>query len=75
MKVLMTGAAGGVGTFLRPLLLKACGETYLSDLQPVKDLQPGEHFRAADVSDPTAVQAAVPGMDAIIHLGGHSVEA
>lgn len=75
MKVLMTGAAGGVGTFLRPLLLKACGETYLSDLQPVKDLQPGEHFRAADLSDPTAVQAAVHGMDAIIHLGGQSVEA
>jgi len=74
-KVLLTGAAGGVATMLRPLLLARYGETVLSDRVPVQGLEPGETFRQAELFDERAVQECLAGVDRVIHLGGMSVEA
>ncbi|WP_428247786.1 NAD-dependent epimerase/dehydratase family protein [Ferrovibrio sp.] len=73
-RVLLTGAAGGVGTRLRQLLKPLYPELILSDLKAPADLRPDEPFIAADLADAAAVEAACEGVDGIVHLGGFSVE-
>jgi uronate dehydrogenase len=70
----MTGAGGGVGTRLRTLLKPIYPELVLSDLKAPDDLRADETFIAADLSDFAQVEAAVAGVDGIVHLGGYSVE-
>jgi uronate dehydrogenase len=73
--VLLTGAAGDVGSRLRPLLLAEYGALRLSDLrEPAVPPKPGETFVRADLADPAQVAAIVEEVDAIVHLGGYSVE-
>ena len=74
MRVLMTGAAGGVGTMLRPLLAGHYEEVVLSDRQAPEALAPHERFVAAELGDPKALATACDGIDGIIHLGGHAHE-
>ncbi len=74
-KVLMTGAAGGVGRMMRPLLRERYGEVVLSDRAPLDDLEVGESFRACDLTDPKELAAMLNGVDRVLHLGGQSVEA
>ena len=71
--VLITGAAGDVGTYLRRELAGRY-RLRLSDLKPVADLVPGEEFVRADIAEREALDAVVRGVDAIVHLGGFSVE-
>ncbi|MBH1973515.1 MAG: NAD(P)-dependent oxidoreductase [Rhodobacteraceae bacterium] len=73
-RVLPTGAAGGVGTRLRRILAGRFEELVLSDLKAPADIAPHESFRPADLSDLAQVQAAVEGVDGIIHLGGLPLE-
>lgn len=71
--VLITGAAGGVARFLR----RELRDTYrliLSDLREITELAPHETFRPADLGDLDSVRGLMPGVDAIVHLGGQSVE-
>ncbi|MDX3532536.1 NAD(P)-dependent oxidoreductase, partial [Streptomyces sp. ID05-39B] len=70
--VLLTGAAGGLGTLMRELLPAYGYELRLLDLRPVE----GEPDAiVADLADRDAVREAVRGVDAIIHLAGISLEA
>ncbi|MGW7052014.1 NAD-dependent epimerase/dehydratase family protein [Streptomyces sp. NPDC054887] len=70
--VLLTGAAGGVGTLMRGLL-PAYGYTLrLFDMTPV-DGEPDAI--TADLADKEALREAVRGVDAVIHLAGISLEA
>ncbi|GII55116.1 NAD-dependent dehydratase [Planotetraspora thailandica] len=73
MRILMTGAAGGVGTLLRPRLARDGRVLRLLDITAV-DPGPGEEAVTADLTDPAAMDAAMDGVDAVLHLGGHSVE-
>jgi uronate dehydrogenase len=73
-RVLLTGAAGGVGRRLRRLLRPVYPELRLSDIVTPPDLAPGERFVAADLAAMDQVEAAVDGMEGIVHLGGISVE-
>jgi uronate dehydrogenase len=72
--VLITGAAGGVGSRLRRLLKGVYPRIRLSDIHTPKDLAPSEEFLAADLSDIAAVEKIVDGVQGIVHLGGFSVE-
>ncbi|MEU8653128.1 NAD(P)-dependent oxidoreductase [Streptomyces sp. NPDC048737] len=70
--VLLTGAAGGLGTLMRELLPAYGYELRLLDLRPIE----GEpEAIVADLADLGAVREAVRGVDAIIHLAGISLEA
>jgi uronate dehydrogenase len=71
-RVLMTGAAGGVGRMITPLLAPVYRELVLSDRKPVE--QPGCRFIQANLADMSQVERACEGMEGIIHLGGYSVE-
>jgi uronate dehydrogenase len=72
--VLITGAAGDVGTRLRKLLKGVYPELRISDLREPADLGADEHFVAADLADYAQVETIVAGVDGIVHLGGFSVE-
>jgi uronate dehydrogenase len=73
-KILVTGAAGGIGTRLRKLLKGVYPSILWSDLRKPDDLAADETFMAADLSDMAQVEKIVAGVDGIVHLGGFSVE-
>ncbi len=72
--VLITGAAGGIGTRLRMLLKGVYPQLRVSDIRRPADLAPEENFIAADLADLKQVEQAVAGIEGIVHLGGVSVE-
>jgi uronate dehydrogenase len=74
MRVLMTGAAGGIGTMIRHDLRAIYPGLVLSDVRTPENLRPDETFVAADLADMAQVEAALDGIDAIAHFGGFSVE-
>jgi uronate dehydrogenase len=69
----MTGAAGRIGSFLRPELAGKY-KLRLSDIKPVRDLQPGETFMRADISKLSDMLKVTKGVDAVVHFGGQSGE-
>lgn len=75
-RILITGAAGGVGTLMRPRLAAAGRVLRLLDIGELPAGSDGENveLRTASVTDQAAMDAACEGVDAIIHLGGHSLE-
>jgi len=73
-RIVFTGAAGSIGTMVRPLLTKLYPGLVLSDRVKPKDLLPSETFVPADLTKPDEVAALVKGAYGLIHLGGHSVE-
>ena len=73
-KILITGAAGDVGTRLRKLLKGVYPSIRTSDIRTPADLGKDEDFIAADLADMVQVQKMVAGVQGIIHLGGFSVE-
>ncbi|MER6944792.1 NAD(P)-dependent oxidoreductase [Nonomuraea sp. NPDC000554] len=73
MRILMTGAAGKVGTLLRPRLAREGRILRLSDIQPL-EAGPGEEMVTADLNEEEAMATAMKGVDAVIHLGGQSRE-
>ncbi|HEV7542977.1 MAG TPA: NAD-dependent epimerase/dehydratase family protein, partial [Reyranella sp.] len=73
-RIVFTGASGGIGTMIRPLLAPLYPGLVLSDKVAPKNLLPSETFVAADLTKPDEVAAVVEGADSVIHLGGFSVE-
>ncbi|MCJ0761652.1 NAD-dependent epimerase/dehydratase family protein [Variovorax terrae] len=71
--VLITGAAGGIATHLRHEL-RGRYALRLCDLRPVADLQAGESFVCADLASLDDMAAAMQGVQAVVHLGGLSME-
>ena len=74
-RILITGAAGDVGTRLTKLLRGVYRELRLSDRVEPKSLDPSTPFVRADLAKLEEVEAAVEGVQGIVHLGGQSVEA
>ena len=73
-RLLLTGAAGGLGRELRKRLPSHCESLRLSDLAPLGEAGPGEEVCQADLADAGAVLALLEGVEAVIHLGGVSTE-
>lgn len=70
--VLLTGAAGIIGGFLRQSLPEYGYTLRLLDAAPIPD---APEAITADIRDTAAVEGALEGVDAVIHLAGISVEA
>jgi uronate dehydrogenase len=68
--VLVTGAAGGIGTLLRGRLPERGWTVRGLDVVPVIDGRPGEQHVVADAADLAAVGEATQGADAVVHLAG-----
>jgi uronate dehydrogenase len=73
-RIVLTGAAGGIGTMTRPLLAKLYPGLVLSDRVKPKNLLSSETFVKADLTRPAQMADLLKGADGVIHLGGHSVE-
>ncbi|HEY9316834.1 MAG TPA: NAD(P)-dependent oxidoreductase [Achromobacter sp.] len=73
-RLLLTGAAGNLGQVLRPRLKAHAEVLRVSDIAPPAAAGPGEEAIACDLADPAAVSRLVQDVDAIVHLGGVSVE-
>lgn len=73
-RLLLTGAAGGLGRVLRPRLQACCDTLRVSDIADLGEAVVGEELRPAQLQDKAAVLALLDGVDAVVHLGGISVE-
>src|SRR6185437_5731071 len=72
--VVITGAAGLVGSMLRPRLARPGRTLRVLDIAPLTT-GPGEEAIQASVTDMDAMTAACQGADAVIHLAGIPGEA
>ncbi|NUP52600.1 MAG: NAD(P)-dependent oxidoreductase [Catenulispora sp.] len=72
-RILITGAAGGVGTFLRTGLADRGWAVRGLDLVTPPDPGPVE-WRVGDVGDPAVLDAAMQDVDVVVHLAGIPVE-
>ena len=73
-RILLTGAAGGLGRVLRERLARYADVLRISDIAPMSEAQAGEEAIVCDLADGAAVDALVAGVDVVVHLGGVSVE-
>ncbi|MEK8033604.1 NAD(P)-dependent oxidoreductase [Ideonella sp. DXS29W] len=73
-RLLLTGAAGGLGRTLRPRLAAYCHRLRLSDIEDLGSAAPHEELCPARLEDADAVHALLKGVDAVVHLGGVSTE-
>jgi uronate dehydrogenase len=71
--ILITGASGDVGTHLRRELADKY-KIVASDLRDLKEKFKGQTFKRADISKMSDAMRITKGVDAIVHLGGYSVE-
>src|SRR5439155_154088 len=72
-KILITGAAGDVGSHLRRELAGRYA-LRLSDIRPIRNLAAGEEFMRGDCASLQDMLRATRGVAAVVHLGGFSVE-
>jgi uronate dehydrogenase len=79
MRVLLTGAAGGVASLLRPRLARPGRAVRLLDIKEPPPLADGvaadEEVVLGSVTDLDAMTEACQGVDAVLHFGGQSREA
>lgn len=69
-KIVLTGAAGRLGSYLREPLSKMADTLLSTDIEAAPEkLYPGEEFVQADLADMDAMSAIVKGADMVIHFG------
>lgn len=73
-RILMTGAAGGLGGRLRGRLQEFAEIVRLSDVADLGPAQPGEEVVHCDLADRDQVLEMCQGVDAVLHFGGVSTE-
>jgi len=71
--ILITGAAGDLGTHLRNQLAGSYA-LRLSDIRPIKKLAPGEAFVRGDVAKLSDMLRVSKRVEAIVHLAGFAFE-
>lgn len=69
-RILITGAAGRIGRVLRAGLKGRYDLLRLSDIVPLGEAGPGEDLINSDIRDLAACEAAVKGIDCVVHLAG-----
>lgn len=72
--ILLTGAAGGLGSALRPRLLERYGKLRSSDIAMFGPALAGEEIMIGDIADETFCDRIADGCGALIHLGGRASE-
>jgi uronate dehydrogenase len=74
-RILITGAAGAIGSTLRAGLRDSYELLRLSDIRALESPASGEETIQADLTDLEAVHALMKGIDCVVHLGGIPREA
>ena len=73
--ILLTGAAGNLGKVLRKALTLDCNILRLSSRSLRGPAGPKEEIVPCDLADAAAVDRLLERVDAVVHMGGQSVEA
>jgi uronate dehydrogenase len=73
-RLLLTGAAGGLGRELRPRLKAYCNTLRLSHRREMGAPGAGEEIVIASLEDKAAMRALLKDVDAVVHMGGVSTE-
>jgi uronate dehydrogenase len=73
-RLLLTGAAGGLGRVLRPRLRALADVVRVSDIADCGAAETGEEVVRADLADAQAVHGLLEDVDAVLHFGGVSLE-
>jgi uronate dehydrogenase len=73
-RILITGAAGSLGSHLRRGLAPLADRLRLADIREMGDAAPHEETVRCDLSDKAAALAATSDCDAIVHFAGHPRE-
>lgn len=73
-RLLLTGAAGGLGRELRRRLAAHCDILRVTDVVDPGAAAPAEETATVDLADADAVRALLHDVDAVIHMGGVSTE-
>ncbi len=75
-KLVLTGAAGRLGTQLRKPLAEMCDTLVSSDIaDSISDLAANETYVRADLTDLAAITALLEGADMVVHFGAIGDEA
>ena len=75
-KLVLTGAAGRLGSYLREPLTKMCDELVSTDrAAEIGKTYPGETYVQADLGDLAAMEAVLEGADMVVHFGAIGDEA
>jgi len=75
-KLVLTGAAGRLGSYLREPLTALCNELVSSDLaDDLGKLYPGESYQKADLANYDEIHALLKGADMVVHFGAIGDEA
>ena len=74
-RLLITGAAGRLGSICRNRLTHLAEILRLSSRGDLGEPEPHEEIVRCDLADKAAIEALVEGCDGIVHLGGHAREA
>jgi len=74
-RLLLTGAGGNLGRQLRVALAEWADIVRVSDIVPTGETAAHEEAVTVDLADREAVTHMVEGVDAIVHLGGISIDA
>jgi len=73
-RILLTGAAGALGSVLRPELARACNILRVTDCEEIRDPAPTEEAVRCDLADRDAVAELSKDVDMIVHMGGVALE-
>jgi uronate dehydrogenase len=74
-KIILTGAAGRLGSHLRESLSKLADELVSSDLvEDIGKLYPGESYVKADLTNLEQITALLKGADMVVHFGAYADE-
>jgi len=71
-RLLLTGAAGGLGRVLRPAMRAWAPSLRVSDVAPMDPAQGNEEIVPCDLGDERAMRGLLEGVDAVVHMGGIS---
>ena len=74
-RILITGAAGKIGSVLRKGLRGSYPLIRLLDIAPLGAVDDGEELYATDIRDIGTLEEAMTAVDCVVHLAGMSVEA
>ncbi len=69
-RLLITGAAGAIGSTLRAGLRGVAETMRLTDIRPLGEEQPGEETVVGDLHNPAFAQAVTRDVDCLVHLAG-----
>lgn len=75
-KLVLTGAAGRLGSYLREPLTQLCEELVSSDIAAdIGECYPGERYHKADLSNYDEIHTLLEGADMVVHFGAIGDEA